>query len=316
MNRCLISYKTCGDALYSPVGLHLLSPRLNQLQPFAFSAEAQRREAALRMTKLSIQGVQPKLSARLNVAKKVFEVVERRGRYIIKPQHEHFPSLPENEAITMRLAASAGIEVPVHGLLHCVDGTLSYFIRRFDRLGHKTRLPVEDFAQLGHRRRDTKYDSSLEQVAQIVERYCSFPIVEKRELLKRCLFNFLAGNEDMHLKNFSVITRDGRVTLAPAYDFLNTTLAYESVGKRREDVEESALPVRGKKKNLTRSLWVDYFARERLGLNARVIDDCLAELFTAVLRWPQLLAESFLPAPAITLYRSLLEERKACLKLT
>lgn len=38
------------------------------------------------------------------------------------------------------------------------------------------------------------------------------------------MINFLIGNEDMHVKNFSLMTRDGKVELTPAYDILNTTM--------------------------------------------------------------------------------------------
>jgi hypothetical protein len=88
--------------------------------------------------------------------------------------------------------------------------------------------------------RETKYDSSMEKVAAVVEQFCTFPAIERVKLLERTLFSFLTGNEDMHLKNFSLITRQGRVGLAPAYDFLNTTIALKHAR------EELALPLRGK----------------------------------------------------------------------
>ena len=71
MNRCPISYEDCGRARYAPAGLHLLSRRLTTLKDFPYSASEQRREAILRAGKISIQGVQPKLSARLSLAREV-----------------------------------------------------------------------------------------------------------------------------------------------------------------------------------------------------------------------------------------------------
>lgn len=309
MNRCPVTYEECGAARYSAAGLRLLSPGLTQLKDFPYSAEAQRREALIRASKMSIQGVQPKLSALLSVKTGLFEIVDRGGRYIIKPQHEHFPELPENEAATLHMAGLAGIEVSVHGLIRCQDGSMSYFIRRFDRTGRGQKLATEDFAQLSGLDRETKYNSSMERVVEVIERYCTFPVIEKMKLLKRCLFNYLVGNEDMHLKNFSLITRDGKVELSPAYDFLSTTVAYMAIGKKVADIEETALPLRGRKKKLTRSLWINYFAGERMRLNARIIADGLHELRTALPGWQQLLDVCFLSDGQKCLYRDLLAQR-------
>ena len=71
MNRCPITYEKCGDARYSLKGLHLLSRRIMDLKDFPYTAQEQIREAALRADKMSIQGVQPKLSAVLNQKKRV-----------------------------------------------------------------------------------------------------------------------------------------------------------------------------------------------------------------------------------------------------
>ena len=133
MNRCPITFDACGESQYSSAGLHQLSPRLTDLKDFPYSAAEQRREAVIRAGKLSIQGVQPKLSAVLKTADAELRLQDTGGRYIIKPPHDTFPHLPENEALTMRMAAVTGIEVPFHGLIHCKDGSLSYIVRRFDR---------------------------------------------------------------------------------------------------------------------------------------------------------------------------------------
>jgi serine/threonine-protein kinase HipA len=308
MSRCPITYEECGANRYSETGLRLLSPTLKQLNDFPYSAAVQRREALIHAAKMSIQGVQPKLSVTLSVKLGQFEIVDRGGRYIIKPQHEHFPELPENEAATIHMAALAGIEVPAHGLIRCQDGSLSYFIRRFDRTGRGRKLATEDFAQLSGLDRETKYRSSMERVVEVIERYCTFPVIEKVQLLKRCLFNYLVGNEDMHLKNFSLITRDNKVELAPAYDFLSTTVAYLAIGKKAADIEETALTIRGRKK-LSRALWLDYFAKERLQLNERIISDVLNELSATLPKWRKLLDICFLTDNQKQLYHDLLAQR-------
>lgn len=309
MQRCPISLEECSEERYAPRGLRLLSPQLTDLREFPYSAEEQRREAIIRAAKMSIQGVQPKLSAVLSVKDQVFRLTNRGGRYVIKPQHAVYPALPENEAITMRMAQIAGIEVPVHGLLYSRDTTMSYFIRRFDRIGQGKKLAVEDFAQLSGESRETKYDSSMEKLVGIVNRFCTFPVIEKARLLKRSLFNFLVGNEDMHLKNFSVITRGGKVELAPGYDFLSTTIAFQALGKSLGDIEEVALPLGGKKKSLTARMWLDYYAKERLGLNDKVVDGTFRSLSLMLSSWYELISMSFLPDSQKGLFRELLDTR-------
>ena len=315
MNRCPITGEPCGDARYSRAGLRLLSPDLRHLKDFPYDAERQRRESAIRAVSMSIQGVQPKLSARLAVSAGEFRIVDRGGRYVIKPQHHLFPNLPENECLTMHLAGLCGIEAPVRGMVRCAGGTWSYFVRRFDRAGHDGKVPVEDFAQLAGRSRDTKYDFSMERLVRILDAYCTFPQIEKVKLLKRSLFNFLIGNEDMHLKNHSLITRRGTVELAPAYDFLSSTVAYLALGARRDTIMEIALPLGGKRRGLTRKSWMTYFARERLGLPDDTIAAVRAELAAAVPGWRARIADSFLPAEQKALYLALLSERLAVLAI-
>ncbi len=304
MNRCPISYAEIPDGVrYSEKGLKMLSPRLQALEDFPYSAEEQRREAAARAAKMSIQGVQPKLSARLNVSRQAFEVVDTGGEYILKPQNL-FLQVPENEDLTMRLAQSAGIDVPFHGMVYSKDGSCTYFIKRFDRRGPNTKVHVEDFAQLSRKGRDTKYDSSMEQVAAILEAHATFPALEKVKLFRLTIFNFLVGNEDMHLKNFSLIRRNSKVELSPAYDLLNTTIVLQN------PAEEIALPIRGNKRNLTRSSFVKYYGTERLGLSPGSLQDALTQIDTAWKPWQELIEQSFLAPSLRKRYRDLVLRRR------
>ena len=97
MNTCPITYEPCGNKKYSEKGLKLLSRGLIHLEDFPYTQEEQLREAATRAPKMSIQGVQPKLSAKLKVTGGIFEVTDRGGEFILKPQNTLYPQLPENE---------------------------------------------------------------------------------------------------------------------------------------------------------------------------------------------------------------------------
>ncbi len=304
MMYCPITYTPIADdEMYSPKGLRLLSPRLNMLKLFPYSAAEQRQEAALRANKMSIQGVQSKLSAKLNPSLNQFDLVNQGGTFIIKPESYLFPELPANEDLTMRMASLAGIEVPLHGLLRCKDGNWSYFIKRFDReMSHK-KIALEDFAQLSGRSRDTKYNSSIEALSKIIQSYCTFPMLEHLKLFERLLFCYLTGNEDMHLKNFSLIRRQNKVELSPAYDLLNSTIVL------RSPQEEFALPLRGKRNKLKKTDLFEYLAHDLLNLNQRMVNKVINRLHTCIPQWQDLIDISFLSPPMKKKYKALLQMR-------
>lgn len=307
MSRCPITYETISEGRYSRKALHKLSPKLDELLDLPYSVEEQIHEAETRATKMSIQGVQPKLSAKLNVKGKVFEVVDTGGRFILKPQNQLYRCLPENEAITMHIASAVGIETPFHGMIYAKDGTLTYFIKRFDRQGYRKRA-LEDFAQLAGLSRVTKYNYSMERLVPILEQHCTFPKLEKLKLFKLTLFNYLVGNEDAHLKNFSLIRLNQKVQLSPAYDLLNTTIVMKVT-------EELALPLNGKKNNLNRNLFFNYYAIDRLNLTERVIDQVDQEFRSSIDSWKSLIEKSFLTEELKQEYWEVISQRRAILEL-
>ncbi|MGA8264574.1 MAG: HipA domain-containing protein [Ignavibacteriaceae bacterium] len=304
MKRCPITYEPCGDQKYSPKGLKLLSTNLKGLQDIPLTQEDQLKEAASRAIKMSIQGVQPKLSAKLKIKQERFEIVDRGGEYILKPQNSYYPELPENEDLTMKLAKLIGIEIPIHGMVYSKDHRLTYFIKRFDRYGKNKKLSVEDFAQLAGKTRDTKYEFSMEKIATLLDQYCTFPILEKIKLFRLTLFNYLVGNEDMHLKNYSIISRKDKVELSPAYDLLNTTIASKNA------TEEIALPISGKKSKLTSNILIKYWGIERLQLNDTVISQTIGNIKNIQSKWEELINISFLSTGMKEKYFDLLNERR------
>ena len=309
MNFCPITYQPCGDKKYSDNGLKLLSRNLTQLKDLPLTQEEQLREAAIRADKMSIQGVQPKLSAKLNVKDEVFDIVDRGGEYILKPQNNFYPELPENESLTMKLAELIGVEVPLSGMIYSSDEKFTYFIKRFDRYGRSKKLSLEDFAQLAGKSRETKYDYSMEKLITLIDTFCTFPAIEKVKLFRLSIFNFLIGNEDMHLKNFSLIARDNKVEFSPAYDLLNTTIV---VPKSQEEI---ALPLAGKRRNLSTKILIDYFAKERLKLNQTIISQVFNKINTEWNNWEKLIKISFLSNEMKEKYFELMKKRKAVVLL-
>jgi len=309
MNLCPITYTPCGENRYSEAGLKLLGGGLRTLNDLEYTAEEQRKEAFNRASKMSIQGVQPKLSAVLSIKDGKFILVDKGGRYILKPQHQLYTQLPENEDLTMKLAYEIGLEIPIHGLLWSKDNTLTYFIKRFDRKGQIDKVPVEDFAQLAGLSRDTKYDYSMEKIVKLIDDFCTFPAIEKIKLFKLVIFNYLIGNEDSHLKNFSIITDDNQTRLSPCYDLVNSSIVL------KEQDEEIALPINGKKKHLTRNILVNYFGIERCELTEKSIEKVLETISLAIPKWKTLIDISFLAKEMKVKYLDLLDGRLTTLKI-
>jgi serine/threonine-protein kinase HipA len=113
----------------------------------------------------------------------------------------------------------------------------------------------------------------------------------------------------MHLKNFSIINKDGKITLSPCYDLVNSTIEY-----KKQD-EEIALPIKGKKKKLTQSILINYFGKERCELTAKSIETVIESISSSISDWNKLIDLSFLSSEMKTKYHDLLNVRLSILKL-
>ncbi len=193
--------------------------------------------------KMSISGMQPKLSVKLYRRLKELVITAEGGEYILKPQIMQFPHIPENENCCMEIASDLRIEVPPQCLLSLTDGTLAYVIKRFDRQG-LGKIHQEDFSQILGKK--DKYQGSLEEIGKKIEKISAVPGLDTQLFFERVVFNFLIGNGDAHSKNFSVLYFEDRgARLAPAYDIVCSKLVIPKE-------EDSALTINGKKNNLTR----------------------------------------------------------------
>jgi len=183
----------------------------------------------------SISGVQDKISLKLKKSELVPTIVN--GEYILKPvPQQHIPKfqndVPANEHLTMQIAKQI-FKIPTaeNALIYFTDGEPAYITKRFDRRnGEKVRQ--EDFCQLAGISPETngknyKYDFSVQAAGNIIKEFCSASIIELEKFFKLALFNYVFGNGDAHLKNFSLIeTQDGDFVHTPAYDLLNTNIHY------------------------------------------------------------------------------------------
>ena len=81
------------------------------------------------------------------------------------------------------------------------------------------------------------------------------------------------------------------------------------MGVSPKKIEETAITLHGKKRNLSARLWIDYFGKERLRLPEKTIDKQLGILRSAYPRWQETIEISFLPNEQKEIFSKLLEER-------
>lgn len=251
----------------------------------------------------SLTGVQPKLSLNLNKHDGCnrLTIVGLWGDYIFKPQTEAYPQIPENEDLTMHLAEAAKIKVVPHSLIRLSDGKLGYITKRIDRTKNGEKIDMEDMCQLTLHPTEYKYKSSYEQIARTITKYSSTPKLDLTNYMQLLLYCFVTGNNDMHLKNFSLYCPEKDYLLAPAYDLLNTTIV------NPKDKEELALPLSGRK---TKLRVADFLNTARtIGLEESVVLRLIKGLQKALPKWQVLIQSSFLDENMKKAYQELIMSR-------
>ncbi|MBX3255572.1 MAG: HipA domain-containing protein [Chitinophagaceae bacterium] len=190
--------------------------------------------------RISISGVQEKMSLLLSKNKLRLTEAGEQGTYILKPvprDLKKVDQVPANEHVTMQIAAQVyGINTAESGMIFFKNGSPAYITRRFDVKPDGDRWGKEDFATLAGKTKDTagadfKYDSSYEEAAELIRRYVPAWRVEIEKYFVLVLFNYLFLNGDAHLKNFSLLENEtGDYFLSPAYDLVNTRLHVDDTG--------------------------------------------------------------------------------------
>ncbi len=249
MDRCL----SCGKEIEKKEMLHKICIRNLFKADYFPEIELSLKEVSIKAQqtagKLSISGVQPKLSIRLNRKNKKLETASMGGEYILKPQVITYPNLPQNENLCMTIASNLGINVPPHSLLKLKDNSWAYIVKRFDReKGEK--IHQEDFFQILGKK--DKYQGSLEEIGKKITNISEVPGLDVQLFFERILFFFIIGNGDAHLKNFSVIyDSHGHIRLSPAYDIVSSKLVIPGE-------KDSALPMQGKKNNIKGKDFIEF----------------------------------------------------------
>ena len=252
----------------------------------------------------TLTGVQPKLSLNLqqHEGTRRLTIVGLWGAYIFKPQTDDFPQLPEIEDLTMHLAEIAGIKTAQHSLIRLADDSLGYLTKRLDRDSQGNKLAMEDFCQLTERQTEYKYRSSYEQIAKAIAKYSSTPQLDLVNFYESVIFSWLTGNNDMHLKNYSLLSQEpGRYGLSPAYDLVNVAIV------NPKDTEELALTLNGKKSRITLN---DFkIAASKANIPEKVIDKLVTHFKKCMPEWETMITQSFLSENLQQSYVALLQKR-------
>jgi serine/threonine-protein kinase HipA len=126
----------------------------------------------------------------------------------------------------------------------------------------------------------------MERIGKALRQYSADTLMDQLKYFELTVFCFLTGNNDMHLKNFSMIEKDGQWSLSPAYDLLNVNLA------NPKDKEELALSMEGKKRKFTHHHFERFGAN--LGLNKKQIQSVFNRLVQNKSTAKRLIDASFL----------------------
>ena len=307
MSKCLYCYKELGEG---EVDFHKACskkffgvPTAPEL-PYSLD-ELDTLAAQVIKSQTTLTGVQAKLSLHLDrhEGSKRLTIVGLWGDFIFKPQTQSYKTLPENEDLTMHLAEIAKIKVVPHTLIRLQDGTLGYLTKRIDRTSEGGKIPMEDMCQLTERQTEYKYKSSYEQIAKVIAKHSYVPLLDLTDFYEQVFFNWLVGNNDMHLKNYSLYAPTGKWVLTPAYDLLNVSMV------NPKDTEELALTLNAKKKRIKKSDFVR--AMETSGISHNVFDNILAKYRKLLPKFNEIIDLSFLGEEDKDLYKQSIASRLA-----
>ena len=213
--------------------------------------------------RMSLAGVQDKLPALVDSKGRVFlPELGSATTHVVKSNNRRwklFPQTAINEHFCMSLARRMGLHVPKTFLMSVPERL--YVVERFDRV-FKTPLEMKideplcelqgepvhrlhqiDVCQLLGLPPTQKYEEPEFQTpsganfATVVNALCEATgeaLAVKRTMIDWVIFNYLIGNSDSHSKNVSLLWRNRRWTLSPAYDLVSVA-AYSDDEEKLHD---------------------------------------------------------------------------------
>lgn len=309
MRKCLYCYMEMDakhDADYHPVCIKkfygtkhapVLPYRLSEMEKLAKQAAEQ---------SVTVPGVQPKLSLRWikteleNGHQGCLTIIDAlEGNYILKPQKADYPQMPENEHLSMKLAELFKIDIVPVNMIRLQSGELCFITKRIDRNPDGSKNHMIDFMQILEL--EDKYKGTMEILGNTIGELSANTLLDKLRFFELTVFNYVIGNSDMHLKNFSMWLNKYGWTLSPAYDLLNVKMILP------KDKEDTALLLGGKKINFNKG----YF--DRFGSVLKLNDKQINAVYKRMMKWlpkaTQLIEMSFLTDDFKNSYKELITQR-------
>jgi len=308
MSKCLYCYKELDDnqvdyhpkcikAFFGTKHAPILPYRLSEMEMLAKATTEQ---------SITVPGVQPKLS--LGWLKKELENGHQGrltimdaldGHYILKPQNADYPQMPENEHLSMKLAELFKIDIVPVNMIRLQSGELCFITKRIDRNPNGSKNHMIDFLQILEL--TDKYKGTMENLGKTIGDLSANTLLDKLRFFEATVFNYIIGNNDMHLKNYSMLKSDMGWVLSPFYDILNVKIILP------KDKEDIALLLGGKKENFSKT----YF--DRLGGVLNLNDKQINSVYKKLAKWTpeaiKLVGNSFLEANRQKAYKELVNER-------
>lgn len=255
--------------------------------------------------RISISGVQEKLSFILDKNKLRLTNNNEQGTHILKPiPHDlkKVSQVPANEHLTMQIARQVyKISTAENGMIFFKNGEPAYITKRFDLKQGGGKWGKEDFASLAGKTSDNagenfKYELSYEEVGLLIHKYVPAWRFEIEKFFVLVVFNYLFSNGDAHLKNFALLeSSSGDYLLSPAYDLINTRIHVDDTDFALEkglfaDTYQS--PGWKKKGHPTKMDFIEFGKRIKVQINR--IDKLLAPLLERQNLVKDLVEHSFL----------------------
>ncbi len=235
--------------------------------------------------------------------------------YIIKLLLSRFDlptDSPANEHLTMQMAKQLfGIRTAECCFMKFANGAPAYVTRRFDYNKDEEKLNQEDFASVLQARKDVA--GKYKYLAKTYEDFGDIlSALNKVEFIRILIFNFLTGNGDAHLKNFSLLeTSDGDMQLSPSYDLMNTKIHVSdspiALNLFRE-LERTSLP-RGQVYSYTMKDFIEL--GKRFGISERLLKKIATEFEGTEDKMTEMISKSFLSDKAKKKYLEIVEKNFA-----
>lgn len=308
MNKCLSCYQELeqNQVDYHPKCIKsFFGTKLAPSLPYHLSDMERLAKEAAELS-ITVPGVQPKISLGWlktdlgnHHAGRLTIINALEGQYILKPQNAQYPQMPENEHLSMKLAELFTLKIVPVNLIRLQSGELCFITKRIDRNQDGTKNHMIDFLQILEL--VDKYKGTMEKLGKTIGDLSVNTLFDKLIFFESTVFNFVIGNNDMHLKNYSMFLSKIGWTLSPMYDLLNVKLVLP------KDKEDTALLLGGKKENFNKG----YFDRlgAVLNLNNKQINSVYNRLQSWQIDAVRLIDQSFLNSESKELYKDLIKKR-------